>query len=337
MGLGLRSRRDDVAPWEVGGGGRGRVPYWTAGDAGLSGLTRAVMVVCLVSAPVSLVMQVRAVPAAQPRPVAALAVDSSAARTAVGELAQAWVVQWLTATQDSAGTLQQRMGSVSVTLPIKPSQVANPQVASVESAGRGVWAAVIGADVMAAGESTAVHRYYQVSVGYRPASTDRGGDPAQLVVLSLPAPVSGPSQLTAPSTSYGQTLPTDGAVGRTVNTFLSSLVAGQGDITRVTSPSAQIHAVTPPLATSVRIQTLACPADAFEVAQAASVQDGTTIHVLVAADLLTADGQARTSQYALTLAARAGRWEVASIDPSPLLAQPITPAPTASASAGANH
>lgn len=313
--------------------GRGRIPHWTAGDAGLASGARLLMVGVLAAGPVALALQVTSVKAPAPRPVVAAA-DTSTARTAVGELAQAWVVQWLTATQDSASALQQRAGSISLSLPTKGWQVANPQVASASAAGPGEWAVVVGADVTAPGQAAAVHRYYQVSVGYSEASADRGGDQAQLSVLSLPAPVAGPAQVAAPPTSYGQTLATDGPVGQTVYAFLGALVAGQGDVTRYTSPSAQIRPVTPPLAASVRIQTIACPVSSTSVAQATTVPDGTRLQVLVAVDLLTADGQARTSQYALTLSSRAGRWEVADIDPGPLLAQPIRS--TAAAGAVAN-
>lgn len=60
--------------------------------------------------------------------------------------------------------------------------------------------------------------------------------------------------------------------------------------------------------------------ESFEPGQAARPLDGTEIHAAARAWGYDAIGQVTTVDYALTLTARAGRWEVSRIDPVPLLA-----------------
>jgi hypothetical protein len=276
-----------------------------------------------------------------PGPVAvpsalAVAQDSSQARAAAGEAAQTWVVAWLTTPADRAEELTRFRvtGSGDLTLPRVGAAADHVSVADIQLSaaarqgrqggnrsgrdaqrqdGEQVWSVTVGADVTSAPGTPPTRRFYQVSV-----QVFGGG----ARVLGLPAVVPGPVYSAARPAPYVSEVSAAGPLGHTVSGFLAALVAGQGDVSRWTSPQAVIAPVTPPVAVHARIRRITVPVEGSAGLSSAVPRQGQVVHVLVTADLVDAAGQVRTAQWPLQLAGRDGRWEVAGIDPAPL--QPAT-------------
>jgi hypothetical protein len=199
-------------------------------------------------------------------------------------------------------------------------------VVSVVSPRPGVWSVVVAVDLLTQqpdGSHPAKITCEQVSLL---------GNAGAYVAAALPSPVACPGTLASVELGYGQSAELDGPIGQSVGGFLTAYLVGQGQLDRYVSPGASLAVVVPAPYVSVRLQELRTHEE-FEPGQAARPLDGTQTHVLARAFGYDATGQNTAVDYALTLTARAGRWEVSGIDPSPLLAQqsPVpAPSPTSS-------
>jgi hypothetical protein len=168
-------------------------------------------------------------------------------------------------------------------------------------------------------------RYFQVAVTVDASTGDLG-------VVGLPAPIAAPNKTSvSPELVYGtQLAPTSDAAGA-VTAFLGAYLAESGDIARYISPSTKISAITP--APYAALEPIDLRVDAEPADEPA---DGDTTRILATVSLTNALEQRLTATYALTITARADRWEVTSIDPAPqektAVAGPVqttrTPAPT---------
>ncbi len=139
------------------------------------------------------------------------------------------------------------------------------------------------------------------------------------VAASLPAPVACPRTLAAVDLDYPETAELNGPIGQSVHGFLAAYLVGRGELNRYIAPGASIDAIVPPLYAEVQLLELRTH-EPFEPGQAARPLDGTEVHTTARAWGYDALGQVTTIDYAFTLVARAGRWEVSGIDPIPLLA-----------------
>lgn len=175
------------------------------------------------------------------------------------------------------------------------------------SGGAQVWTVRLAATVAAAGGVPA-QRYYEVSV-LREAS-------GAMSVLAAPAVVAAPVRAASPSLLYSQSVRGDSQLASTTGAFLNALVAGRGDVTRYTTPGSSVRAVTPPAFAAVSVVQVASVEMLSDRAQD-TPKDDAVAHVLVTAGASTGEPTATSStvQYALTMTARQGRWEVTSIDP----------------------
>ena len=159
-----------------------------------------------------------------------------------------------------------------------------------------------------------------------------GADAHAYVAMALPAPVTCPATLAGAGLAYLATAELDGPIGQSVSGFLSAYLTGSGDLDRYVAPGAGLAPVTPSPYSAVQLVELRTH-EQFEPGQAARPLDRTETRVLARAWGYDATGESTVVDYALTLAARAGRWEVSRIDPSPLLAAtPSAAAPTATPS-----
>jgi hypothetical protein len=161
-------------------------------------------------------------------------------------------------------------------------------------------------------------RYFQVPVATGPG----GGGATGYVALSLPAEVTAPPRIQAPSLGYGPMGPVSPSDPRTetVAEFLSAYLTGQSDISRMLAPGTTIQPIRPAPYTTVAVEQIALDAQIpTDGADTAVPADGTRERLLVNVTASTGDVERQLS-YALTLAARAGRWEVASLDGAPTLA-----------------
>ena len=114
--------------------------------------------------------------------------------------------------------------------------------------------------------------------------------------------------------------------------FLAALVVGSGDVTRFISPDAAIAAVTPAPYTAIELEDVLVD---HELTEADDVpQTGRTVHLLATATAIVTNDQAISVEYALTMTAREGRWEVAAIDATPQTLPSETPTPSATQTPG---
>lgn len=315
MRLALRRRPDlepidapleDPAP--VATGGHQAASTWSTRFA------TAGLFICLALGPVGAVAGIGAI-MHRPEPASsgpAVVADQSNERAIAGEFAQRVVVAWLTATRDNADALNTLVKNVHmVRLPEKGFEVAEPAVARVVDVD-GTWSVTIAATVTDA-RGEAARRYYQVPVTV-------SGD--VVAALTLPAIVSPPIVGQATSREYRTNIDSSSPVGVTVRQFLAAYIAGAGDVSRYMTPGVALTAVQPAPFTGVQLDDLRATAD---IDTRATPPDGQRLQLLVAATAVVTDQQNSTLEYALTLTARAGRWEITAIDQAPVL-EPKTPA-----------
>ncbi|MFD7161324.1 conjugal transfer protein [Kribbella sp. NPDC059898] len=249
--------------------------------------------------------------AAATRPVKVRAAAKSDILTAqdaarVGQFAQRVVRSWLGATRAKPGDLGALFDNSSLQLPDKPTRVDTATTADVTPTSvNGIFKVTVAATV----EGTP--RYYAVPVQV----SDRDGS---LIALALPAPAAAPSIERAADDPYRSTFTPSGATSTAVLAFLRALLTGQGDVTRYISPGAPIEEIVPAPYARVDLSTVAGLAD--EVPPA----DGKQASVLATVVGTDAAKRSITTQYALTLKARGGRWEVTAIDLAPAIRRPRT-------------
>lgn len=286
--------------------------------------TRAVSVClfgCLLAGPAALGLGLVAMAApsisAAPAGVAP-SVDSSAA-AAAGEAAQTLVVAWLGSTRTDPAVTALVPGVDVASLPAAPAAARDAAVAAISRVGS-TWSVTVGVTVTDQAKTTA-RRYFQVPV------LVSGGS---VTVVALPAPVAGPSAGSRPPLAYGHPVGVSDPVGVAVSGFLSAYLAGTGDVTRYAAPGVNLRPVAPAPYTSVLVTDLTGD---VEVSSGTALRDDSQVRVLASVQLSVSSDQAYSGTYALTLRARAGRWEISAIDPAPALAQGgADPAPSASSS-----
>ncbi|WIV61867.1 conjugal transfer protein [Amycolatopsis nalaikhensis] len=229
--------------------------------------------------------------------------------------AEMYVRSWLSATRDDSAEIE-----VFYPPGMTPQRTAGTQVpvdtavVAATSSAPGVWSIVVVADVLVLrpdGKRTAYLLCAQVAMA---------GTGDAYTATSLPSPVACPSTLGGVELAYDEVTDPAGPIGQSVAGFLVAYLAGQGQLDRFVSPGASLGLpkLAPPFAAVqvVEVRTH----EKFEPGQAARPLDGTAVHGLVRASAWGAAGQSTPVDYALTLVARAGRWEINRIDPAPLLA-----------------
>jgi hypothetical protein len=308
----------------------------------------------LASGPVALIRGSAAAPPARTVPAAVPLASSDPTQVVAGEAAIAWVTTWLTTDRTHAERIRSWYVGAQPLLPAAAAHVDRPSVASVQPGGGGTWSVVVALDVAeapaqsspaantapaaevdppvspspsSAAALTMQRRYFQVAMFVAPSQQQQPGYLAPRVqALTLPAPVAGPVAASDARLDYREGVSPTSYLGATVRTFLQALLAGQGDVTRVVSPRSVVVPVVPAVATDVRLTGLSLLDGASESSADRPNRDGDSVRVLADAALLLPAGDTRTSQYALTLSGRGGRWEVSSIDLAPAVraAYPVT-------------
>lgn len=198
-----------------------------------------------------------------------------------------------------------------VSLPGEAETDAVERVAPVRvaKAGSGTWSVTVSARLDGG------VRYFQVPVAER-----RGQD--GLVGMALPGEVAAPKQAELVELDYGRPAPPrDGdPAAATLQAFFDAYLTGGGQLERYLSPGTSLHAVSPaPYARAEVTQfALSGSDDADEGAEAEKPPaDGQRQQLLVDVEAEAAKGVERPMTYALELAARDGRWEVAGLQPAP--------------------
>ncbi|MFE1545359.1 conjugal transfer protein [Streptomyces microflavus] len=162
-------------------------------------------------------------------------------------------------------------------------------------------------------------RYFQV-----PVATTVTGGASGYVALSMPAEVAAPPRVASPELLYGPQRPAAPGDPRTqaVTEFLTAYLTGRaGDIDRYLAPGTRITPISPAPYTGIAVDHLAVEGERGGEATTTVPADGTRLRLLVSLRATGSDTVRRPLAYALTLTARAGRWEIAELDGAP------TPAP----------
>lgn len=294
---------------------------WTGGPRLRTRAVHGVLVAALVTGPAALALTVgQAALATAPSaaPPAAAAAPAGGEQAAVGELARQLVVRWLQTPRGGENQLSDLVAITGLQLADTPLIATDPATAQLVETGPGQWSVTVGVTVT---DATAVplRRYFEVPVRY---TKDTGA----VVALTLPAPVAAPAAAPVPSLGYQYTASLTDPVAVAAGEFLGSLLTGAGDVTRFVSPGTTIAAVTPAPYTAVQVRTVATNVDLRGTATSTDLQQ---VRVLVTAAATATPKQVVTVQYALTLTTREGRWEVSSLDTSPVpavaAASPLQP------------
>ncbi|MFG2526371.1 conjugal transfer protein, partial [Streptomyces sp. NPDC048527] len=227
----------------------------------------------------------------------------------------------------------------------KPDAVQVGQIAAVrvqEVAPGRYWSVTVAARVLepmpknsaaSGGEQPLIRmRFFQV-----PIEADRASGP--LTALALPAEVAAPSGASSKAElAYGTPMPaqaSDPAVD-TLSAFFAAYLSGSGELGRYISPGTRLSPVRPAPYRAVTITQVAVERafqDSDGDGQLGAPAGRERLRLVVDVKAARTDGIARPLSYALTLAGRDGRWEVAALDDTPQITLPDLPAtPTAAPS-----
>ncbi|MEV7099799.1 conjugal transfer protein [Amycolatopsis sp. NPDC051045] len=228
--------------------------------------------------------------------------------------AEMYVRSWLSVTRDDPAGLEAFYPPGMKSQRAAGTQVpVDTAVVSATSPTPGVWSVVVVADVLVLqpdGKRAASLLCAQVALA---------GTGDTYVATSLPSPVACPGTLGAAALAYDEVADPAGPIGQSVTGFLAAYLAGQGQLDRFVSPGASLGLPKPAPFAAVQLAEVRTH-EKFEPGQAARPPDGTAVRSLVRASAWDATGQSTPVDYALTLVARAGRWEINRIDPAPLIA-----------------
>lgn len=253
-------------------------------------------------------------------------------QAAAQEFARQCVLVWLQAKRGEEQSVEPCFPTTRLQLPAAPAYIASDAaIAGIEDTAKPPAGAVTGTPSPTPTMRGPARKTYSVTV----AVTARGAqDPpsaasrryfAVPVVLvdgvaraaTLPAEVAAPPVTEDVALGYRAAISSDHPVSGTVLAFLRALAAGDGEVSRYVSPDMVIRPITPAPYASVELVDLAGNQDITGDRNAPA--DGRRLQVLATAELRIDDTHAVTAQYALTMTARGGRWEVAALDPVPLL------------------
>lgn len=245
--------------------------------------------------------------------------------------AEMYVRAWLSASRDdSAGVEGFFPAGMKSTRGVSTQVPVDTATLGVTSPSPGLWSVTIAVNLLTQqpdGKHVARLTCVQVSL----ASGDQG---SSYVAASLPSPVACPSRSVPVDLDYRETADPNGPIGQSVLGFLTSYLVGRGELARYVTPGTSLVPVTPAPYAAVQLVELRTH-ETFEAGQAARPLDGAEIHVSTRAWGSDATGQITAMDYALTLVARAGRWEISRIDTAPLLAGPPTTASTTTSTSSA--
>ncbi|GJF30259.1 hypothetical protein KNE206_29590 [Kitasatospora sp. NE20-6] len=219
-------------------------------------------------------------------------------------------------------------GTLSLNNPPAARTAATTVVMASTQVSPGYWSVTVAADVVAhpqggSATDTGLH-YFQVGIeatGPEAAGgAQQGTGPVGYTATSLPAEISAPSSLRPGVLVYGaSTLSSTDPAQATVSGFLSAYLTGTGQLGPYTTPGVVMNPVSPAPYSSITIAGISDDNPAGAGGSTTVPADGTLRRVLAQVNA-TSDAGTFSLNYALTLRARAGRWEVHALDLAPHLA-----------------
>ncbi|MEV0888536.1 conjugal transfer protein [Streptomyces microflavus] len=163
-----------------------------------------------------------------------------------------------------------------------------------------------------------VLRYFQVPV--------MAGKDGAWSAVALPAEVGAPLPSDAVALGYGQSAPANGsdAAAQTLAGFFSAFLAGAGDMDRYLAPGTSLAPVSPPPYQRVEVFALAETGSPSGATADSGIAQGQKRELLVDVVATDVQGQKRPLAYAVSIVARDGRWEIASVAGAPVLGSPAS-------------
>ncbi|MGB3673122.1 MAG: conjugal transfer protein [Candidatus Nanopelagicales bacterium] len=308
-------------------------PQWSGGQEWMTKAVRWAIIGALVCGVIAFAVMVAGVvsPASPMSKTKQAESVNTVEQAAAGDLAEQFVLTWLQAKRGEEKSLAPFVRSESLRLPIEQSYIANDaRVVRIEAvpvpqqkqggstsspAPPARSYSVTVAVLVRSAKDTAdavTRRYFAVSVVFVDGAAR---------AAALPAPVAAPVPGPDVDLGYQFRVTTNHPVTTSTQQFLSALVAGGGEISRYVSPgTTMIRGIVPPPYTAVKILDLVSDVDLTGFA--ATPADGQVVRVLATAELVVTGTDSVTGQYALTLTARGGRWEVSGMDAAPLMPAP---------------
>lgn len=234
-----------------------------------------------------------------------------------GDFAIRYVTAWL-ASGDAESLRPYFPDAPDLTVRSESTQrVTGLRLAAASESVPGYWSVTV------AGVADRTTRYWQVGVVAHgdPAhgGISAGNTQPSYVATSLPAEVSRPATAKAAQLAYSSIAEgASGVVGKTVEGFFGAFLTG-AEIDRYLAPGTRLRSPSATGYTRVRVTQVAAVGD-VDLTVADNPADGQRLRLLVTVQPTTGIQPAPAMQYAIRLAARAGRWEIAAVDPLPLLA-----------------
>lgn len=302
------------------------VATWTGGSALASRVAGGLLVVALACGPIALGERLLFPPAATGAPQSGMSTMEQAAdmveRGIAGETGLEVVQAYLSASRDDHAWIDSLMkgaGASASSYPDEAVDYSDPQILLVTAEGQ-AWSVTVSARVRTAGSdgrTQVMRRAWSVPVMIQ---TDEKGARSSLV-LGWPRPVAVASSTRAALASSGSLLNATSVIGSDAQAMLSAYLTG-GDLTRFLSPGTWIEPLEPGLYSgSVRLTKI--QASEWKDEWDSRPPEGKTIRLEVDAAISperpqsgteTAPSGAHQSSWALIMTARAGRWEVSSME-----------------------
>jgi hypothetical protein len=151
-------------------------------------------------------------------------------------------------------------------------------------------------------------RYFALPLVVKDPGTAPGAAQA-VVVPTAPMEVAAPAALDEPASPYGTQVPDGSALASTVGEFLSAYLGAEEGAERYLAPGIKLPALAAASYTAVQVDEVRAEGRTDGTVGA----DGTTVRALVQITASDAGGGQWPLSYALTLKARAGRWEVTAL------------------------
>lgn len=238
------------------------------------------------------------------------------------DLAARCVPAWLQAAQNDQASLGQCFDSApgGAALPDEPiydaTDARSSAVHRILPAPNGamIYSVTVSVAVRPAGSTQpANRRYYRLPVVIAGSSVR---------ALSFPAQVPAPPNAVATTLGYDYQPPTNAAIVTAASGFLSSMLTGDSTgVSRFTSPGTRLSAITPAPLTSLAVTAARSTGEVPSVDTPPADGEQNRLLLTLTERPVGADvSETMTASYALSMTARAGRWEVTSLDLAPPIA-----------------
>ncbi|WP_406834839.1 conjugal transfer protein [Streptomyces sp. AHU1] len=268
----------------------GRAGVWAAVASGPVALAIALM-------PTS-----AAVPAAASKPVPQAAAQPAQDPSGYAEL---FVSSWLRSNARDEQSAQSRRARV-----LAPDVALPEPAAAVQLRLEGVWA-VRSVQHGRAWVVTVAAQYANADVRYLAVEINSTAGGGTFTVAGTPAVVAGPAAGTASGSHFRVSVPS-GPLASTAAEFLRTYLTGAGEVERYLAPGTSLRGLETGAFTFVEVEEVMAADQAAAAAKVPS--DRTRVRLEVSVTARTEDGGRWPLRYAMTLAVRDGRWEIASMD-----------------------